>query len=442
MKGRVSISMGAATGTGLGLMLGFTGASGSAFNVPELSVAGIGMSNALVANPDERGAFAYNAAAMGFHDGSSIALGAAFIGPRFSVTTDRKHDGEGADWLIAPMIYAMAQVHEQWRFGFGVGAPFGLETKWAEGTFPELTGSPGTRNITLAPGVTRPVEIPKGDHPTHSKLEIVSLMPSIAYRVNDSLSLAAGLDYYKARDTRLDSTLKQLAGKGDGWGWNLGFLYADGPWSLGASYHSAATLDIEGTVTVLSDALALDGFGQLAPAVVPAQVDLHLPWRLQIGARYEVNQALAVELDWSRTGWSRFDTLKIKRSTDGALLETNTNKFDDTNAYRIGLSYDVLPQTQLRFGYTYDESGQPDAHFSPRIADSDRHLFSIGAAQELAQGWTIEGGYMYVLFEDRTIASSKDYSLLRGDEINGTAAVNGKYEAHAHLIGVEVRKRF
>jgi long-chain fatty acid transport protein len=136
------------------------------------------------------------------------------------------------------------------------------------------------------------------------------------------------------------------------------------------------------------------------------------------------------------------DTLKIKRSTDGALLETNTNKFDDTNAYRIGLSYDVLPQTQLRFGYTYDESGQPDAHFSPRIADSDRHLFSIGAAQELAQGWTIEGGYMYVLFEDRTIASSKDYSLLRGDEINGTAAVNGKYEAHAHLIGVEVRKRF
>jgi long-chain fatty acid transport protein len=422
-------------------MLGFTGASGSAFNVPELSVAGIGMSNALVANPDERGAFPYNAAAMGFHEGSSFALGTAFIGPRFSVTTDRKHDGEGADWLIAPMIYGMAEVHERWRFGFGVGAPFGLETKWAEGTFPELTGSLGTLGVPVAPGVVLPVEIPKGDHPTQSKLEILSLMPSIAYRVNENLSLAAGLDYYNARDTRLDSTLKQLAGKGDGWGWSLGFLYADGPWSLGASYHSAATLDIDGTVTVFSNALAVQGFRRPAPVLVPAQVDLHLPWRLQIGARYEFDQALAVELDWSRTGWSRFDTLKIRRSTDGTLLETNTNKFDDTNAYRLGVSYGILPRTQLRFGYTYDESGQPDEHFSPRIADSDRHLFSIGAAHDLGQGWAIEGGYMYVMFEDRTIASTTAYGG-PASEINGTEAVNGEYEAHAHLIGVEVRKRF
>jgi long-chain fatty acid transport protein len=284
------------------------------------------------------------------------------------------------------------------------------------------------------------LEVPRGDHPTLSKLEVVSLVPTIAYRVNENLSLAAGLDYYKVRETRLDSSLSRLEGDGDGWGWNLSLLYATGPWSFGASFHSSATLDIEGAVTYVNDLVALQTTRALAPSSVPAKVDLDLPWRLQIGARYEINEELAVELDWSRTGWSRFDTLEVKNASSGAPIVTNTNEFDDSNAYRIGLSYDVLPRTQLRLGYTYDETGQGDEHFSPRIADNDRHLFSIGAAQDLGQGWAIEGGYMYVSFEDRKYASARAYRL--GDEINGTDAVNGKYEAHAHLIGLEVRKTF
>jgi long-chain fatty acid transport protein len=398
------------------------------------------MANALVANPDERGAFAYNHAAMAFHEGSSIALGAALINPNFSVTTDRRHEGVGTDWISAPMIQGMAEVNGRWRFGLGVHAPFGLETHWEEGTFPRLTGSQASLLVPVGPGVAVPVEVPKGDHPTLSRLEIASLTPSVVYRASDGLSLAAGLDYYRARETRLDSSLQQLAGDGDGWGWNLSFLYAQGPWSVGAAFHSGATLKIEGTVTLIDDVVALGRFGRLAPVVVPAEVDLHLPWRFQIGARYEVTDTLAAELDWSRTGWSRFGTLKIRRAADGSILGTNTNLFDDSNAYRIGLSYDVLPQTRLRLGYAYDETGQGDGRFSPRIADSDRHLISVGAAQDLGQGWTAEAGYMYVMFNDRDFSSSRPYRL--GEEINGTAAVNGEYQAHAHLVGLELRKTF
>ena len=442
MKTHVSAAFQATLAGGLGLLLAHGGVRASAFHLPELSAAGIGLANALVANPEERGAFPFNHAAMGFHEGSSIALGAAFINPNFSVTTDRKHEGIGTDWVTTPLIQGMAEVHEQWRFGFGVGAPFGLETRWPIGTFPELTGSRGSLAVPVAPGVVVPVAIPRGDHPTLSKLEIVALAPSVAYRVNEQLSIAAGLDYYKARETRLDSTLQELEGDGDGWGWNLSFLYADGPWSVGAAYFSAATLGIEGSVTIIDDfvALASTGFGQFAPVVTPAKVDLDLPWRLQVGFRYELNEAVAVELDWSRTGWSRFDTLEIRRSSDGSLLGNNTNKFDDSNAYRLGVTYAVLPRTQLRFGYTYDETGQGDEHFSPRIADSDRHLFSVGAAQDLGEGWAVEAGYLYVMFNDRKYASATHYRL--GGEIIGTAALNGRYEAHAHLLGVELRKTF
>jgi long-chain fatty acid transport protein len=438
MNKHLTISVRAALLAGCGLTLAHNGASASAFHVPEMSAAGLGLSNAIVANPDERGAFAYNPAAMGFHEGSSISLGAAFFNPNFSVDTDRNHDGIGSDWIVAPMIQGMAEVHEKWRFGFGVSAPFGLETKWAEGTFPRLSGS---TPVTLPPPLPPlTLQRPNGDHPTHSKVEVVSMVPSLAYIVNENLSISAGLDYYTARETRLDSSLSQLEGDGNGWGWNLSFLYADGPWSVGASYHSAATLDIEGNVTVINDFVAITGYRRPAPVILPAEVDLDLPWRLQIGARYEVNDDVAVELDWSRTGWSRFDTLRIKQAGTGRLISTNTNKLEDTNAWRIGLTWNLKPETQLRFGYTYDETGQGDEYFSPRIADNDRHLFSLGAAQELGQGWAIEGGYMYVMFEGRSYNSLKPYRL--GDEINGTSAINGKYEAHAHILGFDVRKTF
>lgn len=68
------------------------------FAVPEMSVAELGTANALVANPEERGAFIYNPAAMAFHAQSSIAAGALFINPNFSVKTESgKHDSTGAD---------------------------------------------------------------------------------------------------------------------------------------------------------------------------------------------------------------------------------------------------------------------------------------------------------------------------------------------------------
>ena len=38
-----------------------------------------------------------------------------------------------------------------------------------------------------------------------------------------------------------------------------------------------------------------------------AELDLNLPWRLQLGVRYAINPQLAVEVDWTRMGWSQFE---------------------------------------------------------------------------------------------------------------------------------------
>jgi long-chain fatty acid transport protein len=389
-------------------------ALGAGFLLPEASVAGIGTTNAMVANPEEIGAISYNAAAMGFHDSSSIAIGTTFIGPGFSVeTATGNHDSQGADWSVLPMLQAALKVNDQWRLGFGVSVPFGLETRWESGTFP----------VTLG-------------HPTSSALEVLDFSPTAAYRVNENLSFSAGVDVYWAKTATLKSTAGTMDGDGTGLGFNLSALYRDGPWSFGASFHSSTTVELSGD----SALNALVAASRKLPAAESAELNFDLPWRAQIGARYEVNPQLAVEVDVTRTGWSSFNDLKAIGETSGRVIFQDENDWEDANAYRLGITYQVQPQTQLRFGYTFDETGQLDDHFSARVPDNDRHLFSIGLAQAIRPDLTLEAAYMYVLGEDRDYRASTAYSATSG--LNGTTALNGDYSMDAHLIGLQLTKTF
>lgn len=242
-------------------------AQASGFSVPELSTAGLSTANALVANPEEIGAFAYNPAAMGFHDQSSLALGGVFIDINLTVdTASGKHDSNGPQWVVAPIFQVAAKVNDQWWIGLGAGAPFGLETRWSTGTFPLLSG---TRTVTI-PGLGT-TALPTGNQPTMSKLQVLDTSPTATYRINDLVSVSAGLDYYWAKEAHLNSSLTDLQGSGSGWGWNLGVMAQKDAWTFGASYHSAATVGVDGTYTPLNQTLVI--IGRLPPGQ-PAKLDL------------------------------------------------------------------------------------------------------------------------------------------------------------------------
>ncbi len=416
------------------------GVQASGFAVPELSTAGIGMANALVANAEDPGAFPYNAAAMGFHEASSLSIGGLLIAPSFELdNASGSHESHGADWVGAPMVQAAARITERLWAGLAINAPFGLETRWRPGTFPKLTG------IRVAPAGFPEPTIPLSPQPLQSKLEVIAVAPTVTYALNGQVSLSAGIDYYWVKSAVLDSSLTELDGDGTGWGFNLGSLYRQGPWSFGAAFHSAATIEVEGSYQPLSQNLVL--LNQLVPGrgLPPAQdaeLDLHLPWRLQLGARYAFTDELAVELDWTRTGWSEFDKITIVGRDSGAVIQEDTNSWSDASAYRLGLTYQWRPRTQLRLGYSFDETGQGDELFSARIPDSDRHLFGVGIGHDLGEGWSLEAGYMYVRFKDRDYRSSRPYDPREPADINGTDALDGDYAASAHLVGLEVRKTF
>lgn len=392
----------------------------SGFAVPEASITGLGASNALVANPDEIGAIAYNPAAMAFHEKSSISAGALAIRPDLEVKTGSgNHNSEGSNTVGIPLFQGTLRIAKDWSLGLGVATPFGLETKWETDVFPGFSGP-------LAPLAT-----------THSKLDLLAFTPAVAFRINEYLSVSGGLDYYKALDVKLNSAAIEIEGDGDEIGWNLGLMLNMDDWSFGVSYHSDVRIDIKGHFKASPPA----GTG----ARISADANLDLPWRLQAGVRWKATEKLAVEFDITRTGWSEFDRLLVKTDgsfgplPSGAVLTSTTNKWDDANAYRLGGTYQLAPKTQLRFGYSFDKTPQNDDHFSARIPDEDRHLFSVGLGHDFGGGWGIDVGYMYVRFKDRNYSSNTPFT---GGDPNGTSAFNGDYQSSVHLLGLGVSKTF
>lgn len=394
-------------------------ASASGFRLPENSIAGLSTANALVANTSELGALPYNPAAMSFHEGQGIALGLISIDPSISVTpsegpsTGIKVDSQGTSPLYEPTLSYMNRLTQQWAVGVNVNSPFGLETKWPANTF-----NFGAGKQFLAP--------------ERSRIKMVNINPNVAYKFSANTSVALGVDYYDLRDLVFNSQKIAINGDGTDWGWNLGLQHVAGPWSLGLSYRSKVKVDVSGTI----DATAA-GYGTSS-----ATSSIEFPDMLQLGARYQVNPRLALEFDFERTGWSSFDKLEIQQTATPFNPIVSTNNWEDSNTYRLGGTYQLTPQTQLRFGYAYDQTPQPDKYFSARVPDADRQLFSIGVAHNVS-GWTLEGGYMYVKFNKRTIASGVNFSgapLLI--DPNGTDAYNGTYDSSVNLVGIGVSKKF
>ncbi len=399
----------------------------SGFAVPELNVAGMAVSNALVANPDSQAAIAYNPAAMSFHEGKSVAFGAMFVKPDLSVDTGTgSTDSEANDSVAIPTLTAHITLSETWALGIAVNAPFGLETEWAPGTFDSQY--PALSTI-----------------PTKSNLEIVAISPSFAYKLNDDVSLAGGIDIYDMREVIFNGDINagspgsnpaaDLKGDGRGVGLNLGLMVRRGDWSFGGSYHSEAKIDIEGEVALPP--------GSLPPFFTnDVHAELKLPSRLQLGVRNQTTDKLAIEFDFTRTGWSSFDKLVVDHDQYGTNIVTSNNQWDDANAYRLGVTYDIAPETQLRAGYTLDETPQDDDFFSPRIPDSDRQLFSFGLGHTFANGWTLDASYMYVKFDDRDVNQTDFHTGSLASETNGTPAVNGNYESSVSLLGIGLTKKF
>lgn len=422
------------------MALGASQAHGAGFNLLEQNASGLGNAYAgSAAIADNASTIYFNPAGMALLPGGNFSAGLNAIKPSFKFSDDGSTlplgltggspraatGGEGGDagkWAAVPNIYLSYQLAPQWWVGLGVGAPFGLTTEYEEGWMGRY-------------------------HSEKFAIETINVNPSVAYKVNDQLSLGLGVnwmhidaDYRLATPAAFHPVLGPLdmdtrvKMKGDAWGWNAGILYQATPSTrLGLSYRSQVKITPDGTTKLRNRNI---------PAGIPApninwdaQATIKLPDTAIFSVVHDLNTRWQLLADVSWTGWSSIPRLEIENSGPGAQNADLELKFKDAWRVALGANYHYNEQWTLKGGVAWDQSPVRDEHYRPTsLPDSDRYWVSIGAQYRPSKNATWDFGYTHLFLKNTDINNDSDLAK-RG-------LVRGTYKNSGDILGVQFSYRF
>ncbi len=387
----------------------------SGFRLPDQDAKALGMGGAFTAMADNPSAVWYNPAGITQLDGTRVSAGFIAIYPILThENTDGTTDVAERELFLQPALFGTTTLNDRVALGLGVNSPFGLSTEW----------SPFSKTSNLA---------------TLSKVTTANLNPNVAYKMNNGLSLALGLDYIRLNAT-LDRTiapgvLLRLNGDGDGLGANVAVKFrATDQLDLGLSYRSRIKIRVDGDAEV--GPLGLSN---------SAHTEITLPDIILVGASYKASDKLTLNTDLEYTWWSTYDRLEIESATililnqlgGGPPTNTDVEQREWKNSWilRVGGQYRVSDEWTLRAGLLYDKNPVPSERFETSLPDSDRQGITIGSGYTTGN-ITIDGAYMYLRFSTRHITNS-----FAGGSFP-IPALDGTYESKAHLLGLTIAYKF
>jgi long-chain fatty acid transport protein len=319
--------------------------------------------------------------------------------------------GNAGGWGFVPSAYFSAPIGERWAVGVGVGAPFGLKTEYESNWMGRFLG-------------------------VKSELTTVNINPSVAFKVNDSISLGAGVNWQHA-DAKLSSAVVLPTGQGlneldaddDAWGWNVGALFKLGTdMRVGISYRSSLDYTLKGNVTTTSSATG----AVFAPATFPAQADIKFPDMAILSVVQQFGEKWQLLGDLQYTNWSTIGTVNVVNSNNGATRDTL--RFDFDNAWRValGVNYFSSEKWTLRGGLAWDQSPVSDQNRTVRLPDNDRYWLALGAQYKFGKGGALDIGYAHLFIQSPNINQTKQQP---GTAI--TSNVTGDYDNSVDIIGVQ-----
>ncbi|MFO7983199.1 MAG: outer membrane protein transport protein [Desulfuromonadales bacterium] len=446
------------------LGLASTGFS-SGFAIIEQSVSGLGGAfSGGAASAEDASTIFFNPAGMTLLEGQQVVAGAHVIVPsaEFEAETAENaiagtpladvpgantslgtnNGGDGGVTAVVPNFYYSNKVNDKLSFGLGVNAPFGLTTEYDKDWVGRY-------------------------HAVDSEVMTLNINPAVAYRVNEQLSVAAGvsIQYIDVTLSSMvdgglgvfeatgDTNLLPLASNTDydvfvenkaddvGYGFNLGLLYEfSQDTRMGFSYRSEIEHTVEGDVnTTVPDTLIPFGGETLFPDQ-GVNGDITLPAVASLSVYHELSDKLALMADLSWTGWSSFDKLTI--NFEGAGLagrdsSTTTENWDDTWRYSAGAAYQATEALLLRTGVAFDETPISDEYRTPRIPGEDRTWVTVGAGYQLSESLTLDCAYAHIFVSDSKM--EKDASDPE-DAARGT--VVGEFENSVDIASVQLAYSF
>lgn len=395
-------------------------AAASGFQLLEQNASGLGNAYAgSAAVAEDASTIYFNPAGMTQLKQREFSLGGAAIKPSFKFTnngsnvapaTNSGNGGDAGDWAVLPNAYLSWGVTKDIYLGLGLGAPFGLKTEYDDDWV-------GRYQATLF------------------DIKTYNLNPSIAWRVNDKVSLGFGLNYQRMEATyeryaavvnsATRSTKVSLDADGDAWGWNIGALFNVSPSTkVGISYRSEIEHELEGDLT---------SNNQLVAPNAAASADVTLPQTFILSTTQKLNNQWEMMGDISWTGWSSIQKIDIKRT--GTTVQSLDAEFRDTWRVALGANYQMNSAWKLRGGLAWDQS--PVRGASTRLVslpDNDRVWLSAGAQWKASEASRLDFGLSYLIIGDTEI----DNNQLAA----GRGRVTGTYEGSVFIVGAQYSQAF
>jgi len=439
----------------LGVVLAPITGWGAGFQIyVEQGAAALGMGAAFVAKADNPTAVFFNPAGITQLKGTQMTLNytTALLdmklkgarNPFATDPTEPAHEDMNDHWAQIPSFYITHQINKKWFLGFGVFSPYGTMTDW--------------NNSWVGRYYSDKID-----------LKTYNFNPTIAYKINDKLSIAVGLDYVYS-DVTIDKSISYSAvaaqavnpafgayayqrnfdldtdidGDADGWGFNLGLLYQPTKnWSFGVAYRSNIDLDFDGNADYYrhGGVYQLDGMihmaggpPNLSQILFPhsdISSDLRLPDTLAFGIMNRSIKNLTIEVDAMWTKWDTYDSLDMKYDNilgHKNFTIRNEKDWDNVWAIRVGAEYQINPCWVARAGYIYDQSPAPNRTRAPELADADRNDVSVGVGYTTPnKKLSIDAAYLISFFTD-------EHSYL--------SDLKGKYDSTGHVVSVAFTYRF
>lgn len=394
----------------------FAGSAHAAgFALMEQNASGLGNAYAgQAAAAEDASTIFFNPAGMTYLPGRQVVVGGNFIRPKTEFNDDGSRNafgapgpdgGDAGDLAFVPHGYLSWEVvPAQVWLGVGVGVPFGLKTDYDEDWVGGFFG-------------------------THSEVKTININPSVAWKINETVSFGFGLNFQRFEaelsqmvpvglGTSLEGTVE---GDDWGWGWNAGVLINLSPSTrVGISYRSKIDYDLEGKFKGVS-ALAGD-----------IEADVKLPESVSVAMSHQFTPRLQLLADYTWTGWDSIQEIAIDYKAGG---NVSTLELDMHNTWRVGvgMNYQLNDAWKLRAGIAYDRSAIRHGR-TPRLPDEDRLWFAVGAQWALNKATAIDVGYAY-------LTTRGDASVdLAGPPT--AARLVGDYDAKVHIFGVQARYSF
>lgn len=406
----------------------------SGFQINECGSRAMGMGNAFTGLANDPSALFFNVAGITQLKGTQFSFGSTLIAPSASFTgpsaTHPKLESKLKSRYFTPInFYYTQEITPELSVGLGVNNPYGLGTEWEEDWI----------------GRYRTVE---------TEIRTFNFTPSVAYKINDQLSIGAGaiISYADVIITRkialttppLPDANIELKGDNLAYGFLAGILYKPTKeLQLGASFRSNVKYSFEGDVKVTLDPSIPEPVSTAIMNAMPKggiEAPFKTPYNATFGLAFFASPELTITGDFQYNAWSSYDKLEITFKDLPIIPGTNPSvserEFEDSYIIRAGCEYIMNPTIALRGGLFYDKNPIKDERLDPMLPDADRIGFNVGVGYKIMPNLSVDLAYLFLLFMDREIFTSNEVMPIPGVAIS--PALNGKYKISAHLIGLNL----